>query len=97
MHSPPDVASESDITPCNKIYKQLFMHRIRCAKLFEAAKTQVQIMRFTYCLNMAFNLIMPKMCPDLFGTTIHMTHYFGDAFVRKTLWASMTLWRRYGV
>ena len=31
-----DVASGSDITPCNKIDKQLFLHKIRYAKLFEA-------------------------------------------------------------
>ena len=41
------------------------LHRICCAKLFEAAKIHVQIMRFTYCLNMAFNLTKPKPGPDI--------------------------------
>ena len=57
------------------------MYRIRCAKLFEAAKIHVKIMRFTCCLNMAFNLIRHKMDPDLFGMTIHM----------KPMWPSLII------
>ena len=55
-------------------------------------------MRFTCCLNMFFNL--PKLSHDLFARRITLenveavTHHFADAFVHKTLRASMTLCRR---
>ena len=49
----------------------VFLHRIRCAKLFEAfvklTKIHVQIMRFKCCLNMVFNLTMPKLSPKMFA------------------------------
>ena len=35
--------------------KPVFLHRICCEKLFEAVQIHVQIIRFTCCLNMAFN------------------------------------------
>ena len=50
----------------------LFLQRIRYAKLFETDKFNVQIMRFTCCLNMALTLSKPKLGPDLFGITSHV-------------------------
>ena len=58
------------------------------AKLFEAAKIHVQIMRFTCCLNMAFNLtksIWALIClhDKTRESVASLTNHFADAFVRK--------------
>ena len=59
-------------------------------KLFEAAKIHVQIMRFTSCLNMSFNLTKPiwaLIC--LYNITREsvaaLTDHFEDAFVRENV------------
>ena len=57
-------------------------------KLLEAAKVHVHIMRFTCCLNMAFNLTNPiwaMIClHDVTREGIAaMTDYLADLFVRK--------------
>ena len=44
--------------------------KIRYAKLFETAKTHVQIMRFACCFEHSINLSKPKLGPDLFGITL---------------------------
>ena len=56
------------------------------AKLFEAANIHVQIMRFTCCLNMAFNLtktIWAMIClHDITQeSAAALTDHFADAFV----------------
>ena len=73
---------------------------IRYRKLFEAAKIHVQIMRFTCCLNMAFNLTKPiwtLIC--LHDVTQKSVAAFTYCLVMllfvKTLRTSMMLWRRY--
>ena len=70
-----------------KRVKRLFLHRNLYVKLFEAAKIYVQILRFTCCLTMAYNLTKPiwaLIClPDVTGESIvALTHHFADAFVR---------------
>ena len=75
---------------------------IHNAKLFEAAAIHVQIMRFTCCLNMAFNLTKPisaLIClHDVTRESVAaLTDHFADFLFAKTLRASMTLWRRYDV
>ena len=74
---------------------------IRYAQLFKAAKIHVQIMSFACCLNTAFNLTKPFWDPiclndvtreKVAALTDHLMLLF-----KKTLRASMTLWRRYGV
>ena len=57
-------------------------------KLYEASKCHVQIMRFTCCLNMAFNLTKPiwaLIClHDVTRESIAaLTDHFADAFVRE--------------
>ena len=51
--------------------EDVFLHKICYAKLFEAIvkwmKIHVQIMRFTFCLNMGFGLKILEMGPDLFA------------------------------
>ena len=47
-------------------------------------------MRFTCCLNMAFNLPKPKLGPELLHGVIReciaaMTDHFADAFVRENV------------
>ena len=75
----------------NSANKHLYLHRIHYAKLFEAAKIHVRIMRFTCCLNMGFNLTKLKLGPDLFCMTIYTVKRFGldchfaNAFVRKNI------------
>ena len=71
---------------------------VRYAKLFEAAKTHVQIMRFTCCLSMAFSLTKPiwaLIClRDVTRKSIvALTDHFADALVRENVTAIMTLWR----
>ena len=72
------------------------------AKLFEAAKIHVQIMRFRCCLNMAFNLTKPILALIiLHDVTLEsvaaLTDYFTDAFVRENIVCVYdvveTLWR----
>ena len=63
---------------------------IRYAKLFEAAKIHVQIMRLTCCLNMAFNLTKPiwaLICLHdvTWERVAALTDQFADAFVWKTV------------
>ena len=61
---------------------------IRYAKLFEATKMHVQIIRFTCCSNMVFNLTNPKLGLDLFVwryTVAALTDHFANAFVRKNV------------
>ena len=63
---------------------------IRYAKLFEATKIHVQIMRFTCCLNMAFSLtktIWALLClHDIKRESVAaLTDYFADAFVRENV------------
>ena len=67
----------------------ILLQRIRYLKLFETAKIHVQIIRFTYCLNMALILSKPKLGHDLFGITLHvqecvlaLTVHFVDVFAR---------------
>ena len=57
-------------------------------KLFEAAKINVQILRFTCCLNMAFNLTKPTLAliclHDVTCESIAaLTDYFANAFIRE--------------
>ena len=65
-----DVASGTDITPLKSINHYSCIG-IRYAKLFEAAKIHVQIMRFTCYLNMVLNLTKPKLGPDLCTWRLH--------------------------
>ena len=56
------------------------------AKLFEATKIHIQIMRFTCCLNMAYNLtkgIWALICLHdvLWESIAALTNHFADAFV----------------
>ena len=63
---------------------------IRYAKLFEAAKIHVQIMRFSCCLNMAFSLTKPiwaLIClNDVTRESIAaLTDHFANAFVGENV------------
>ena len=71
---------------------------IRYAKLFEAAKTHVQIMRFTCCLNMAFNLTKPIWALIiLHDDTRESVTAFTDHSPMILFAKTLTLWRRYAV
>ena len=66
------------------------MHRNLLRLLFEAAKIHVQIMRFTCCLNMAFDLTKPIWAPiclhdDTWESAAALTDHFADAFVRENV------------
>ena len=63
---------------------------MRYVKLFEAAKIHVQIMRFTCCLNMVFNLTTPiwaLIClHDVTRECVAaLADHFADAFVCKNI------------
>ena len=71
------------------------------AKLFEAAKIHVQIMRFTCCLNTAYltKSVWALIClHDVTGKVFRPWLFILPMLLfAKTLRASMTLWRRYDV
>ena len=55
-------------------------------KLFVAAKIHVQIMRFTCCLNMVFNLTKSKLIclhDNTRESVATLTDHFANAFVRQ--------------
>ena len=58
--------------------------------MFEAAKIHVLIMRFTYCLNVAFSLTKPiwaLICLHdvTWESVAALTDHFADAFVRENV------------
>ena len=65
----------------------IFLHRICCTKLFEAVQIHVQNMRFTCCLNMAFNLTKPNLSPELFAweSVGALIDHFADAFFLRNI------------
>ena len=85
-----EVASGSEITPCNKIDEPLFLHGNTWYEAVWSRKIHVQIMRFTCCLNMAFtwkSLNWALIC--IHDVTLEsvtaVTDHFADAFVRENV------------